>query len=177
MDQPEWLVVGYIAGTHGIRGEVRVVSRTDFPEIRFAPGAQLHLSHEGGETMLPLTVERSRPYKKGYILGFHGWTDINQVEPLKGGTLVVGRDEAVSGEDDAFYIHEILGCAVFTTEGELLGTITDILQPGANDVWVVRPAEGGRDWLIPYIDDVVLRVEPTNKRVVIQWMDGLEDSR
>ncbi|MDR6227290.1 ribosome maturation factor RimM [Desmospora profundinema] len=177
MGRPEWLVVGHIAGTHGIRGEVRVISRTDYPEVRFAPGSQLLLSQENKEEMLPLTVERSRPHKKGYILQFRDWTDINQSESLKGGTLVVDPEEAVDGGDDEFYFHEILGCEVFTTDGNRVGIITDILQPGANDVWVVRPPEGGRDWLIPYIDDVVQDVDVSAKRVVIHWMEGLEDSR
>lgn len=177
MKRPDWLVVGHIAGTHGIRGEVRVISRTDFPEVRFAPGARLLLSHDTPEQMRSLTVERSRPHKKGYILQFQEWTDINQAEPYKGSTLVVDPDEAVDSGEEEFYFHEILGCEVFTTDGTAVGTITDILQPGANDVWVVQATEGGREWLIPYIDDVVQKVDISARRVVIHWMEGLENLR
>ncbi|PTM59083.1 ribosome maturation factor RimM [Desmospora activa] len=177
MTRPNWLVVGHIAGTHGIRGEVRVISRTDFPEVRFAPGARLLLSHDSREGMQSLTVERSRPHKKGYILQFREWTDINQAELYKGSTLVVDPDEAVDSGDEEFYFHEILGCEVFTTDGERVGTITDILQPGANDVWVVQPGPGEREWLIPYIDDVVRSVDVSAKHVVIHWMEGLENLR
>jgi 16S rRNA processing protein RimM len=62
---------------------------------------------------------------------------------------------------------------VVTTEGERIGVVEDILQMPANDVWVVRPDGGGRDILIPYIDDVVLRVDPDAGRVTIRWMEGL----
>ncbi|MFC4076415.1 ribosome maturation factor RimM [Salinithrix halophila] len=172
MAEPDWLTVGHIAGTHGIRGEVRVVSRTDFPEVRFAPGTELMLSHPRLEGMVPLTVESFRPHKQGFLVKFREWADINEAEGYKSGTLMVERSKAVD-EDEAYYLFEIIGCEAVTTEGEKLGAIVDILQPGANDVWVVR-RPGGKDLLLPYIDDVVKDVDVEGKRVVIQWMEGLD---
>ncbi|OYD06457.1 ribosome maturation factor RimM [Paludifilum halophilum] len=174
MRKPDWLTVGHIAGTHGIRGGVRVIPRTDFPEVRFAPESQVFLSHPDHEEMLSLTVEDARPHKKGLLVRFQEWTDIDQVEPYKGGTLVVDpADRVEPEEEDAFYLYEIMGCEAVTTDGRTLGVVTDILQPGANDVWVVEKPEGG-ELLIPFIEDVVKEVDVSAKRVRIQWMEGLE---
>ncbi|SDW00625.1 16S rRNA processing protein RimM [Marininema mesophilum] len=171
MSEPDWLTVGHIAGTHGVRGEVRVVSRTDYPELRFVPKAKLMLSHPQLKENLVLTVESVRTHQKWYLIRFQEWPDLTAAEPFKGGTLMVDRSQGVE-EEDGFYHFEIIGCEVVTTEGEYLGTITNILQPGANDVWVVRSPKG-KELLIPYIDDVVKDVDVTTKRVTIQWMEGL----
>ncbi|PTX61266.1 16S rRNA processing protein RimM [Melghirimyces profundicolus] len=171
MREPNWLTVGHIAGTHGIRGEVRILSRTDYPEVRFAPGAELFLSHPKLDAPLRLTVKGARPHKRFWLIRFEEWTDINEAEPFKGGTLMVPREDAVEAE--GYYLHEIIGCEVVTTEGEKVGTVTEILQPGANDVWVVKKAEGG-ELLLPFIDDVVKDVDPDAGRVTIRWMEGLE---
>lgn len=173
MGEPDQLTVGRITGTHGIRGEVRVSSRTDYPKLRFAPGAKLFLSHPSLDEIQRITVVRARPHKDSWLLQFEEWTDINQAEPCKGGILLIDRQEAVEPEGDAYYLHEIIGCLVITTEGKTVGTVTEILQPGANDVWVVQKAGGG-EVLIPFIDEVVRKVDPSAKRVIIQWMEGLE---
>lgn len=172
MNEPEWLCVGYVAGTHGLRGEVRVASRTDSPAERFAVGAELYLDHPEGEALLPLTVERSRPHKKGWLIKFSGWDGIEEAEKYKGGKLLVPAAEE-DLEEDEYYFYQIIGCRAVTTDGRELGEIADILQTGANDVWVVRPEGGKRDLLIPFIDRVVKRVDIRAKRVVIQWMEGL----
>src|SRR5699024_497860 len=166
--------VGHIAGTHGIRGEVRVISRTDYPERRFASGSKLFLCHpDRKQRGLWLTVTSSRPHKSFWLLRFEEWDNVNQAEPYKGGTLMIGGEEAVGAEPDEYYLHEIVGCGVFTTDGERIGTVTDILQPGANDVWVVKRDTGG-ELLIPFIAPVVKDVDPEEERVTIQWMEGLE---
>lgn len=172
MDAPKWLCVGYITGTHGLRGEVRVASRTDSPEERFAVGKEVYLSPSEGEDLIPLQVERSRPHKKGWLIKFHGWDRIEEAEQYKGGKLVVCAAEE-DLEEEEYYFYQIIGCQVVTTEGRELGEVVEIIQTGANDVWVVRPADGGRDLLIPYIDQVVKEVDVESKQVVIQWMEGL----
>ncbi len=172
MDVPKWLCVGYITGTHGLRGEVRVASRTDSPEERFAVGKEVYLSPSEGEDLILLQVERSRPHKKGWLIKFHGWDRIEEAEQYKGGKLVVCAAEE-DLEEEEYYFYQIIGCQAVTTDGRVLGKVVDIIQTGANDVWVVRPADGGRDLLIPYIDQVVQKVDVGDKQVVIQWMEGL----
>lgn len=171
----EWLNVGKIVNTHGIHGEVRVISITDFKEARYKKGNTLYAFKEKGEK-IKLTVESWRQHKQFDLLKFEGLTNINDVEHLKGSTLKVNRDDLDDElEEGEFYYHEIIGLTVFTDSGEEIGTIKEILSPGANDVWVVKRKDNGKDVLIPYIDDVVKKVDLDNRNVIIFPMKGLLD--
>lgn len=174
MTAPEWLVVGNIVKPQGLRGEARVKIKTDFPEKRFAPNRSLTLTHPDLNSPLDVTVEYSRPHKGVYIVKFREFDAIEQIETLRGAEIRIATRETHQLEEDAYYFYEIIGCDVFTTDGERIGVITEILQPGANDVWVVKRDHGAKDLYLPYIDDVVKEVLPEQKRVVIEWMDGLE---
>ncbi|SDY73114.1 16S rRNA processing protein RimM [Evansella caseinilytica] len=171
----DWLNVGKIVNTHGIRGEVRVISRTDFPEKRYAAGSKLYVADEFGERT-PVIVSSWRQHKQFDLLTFDGLANVNDVEKWKGTLLQIPRekltDELYEGE---YYYHEIIGCRVFTDAGEELGTIKEILSPGANDVWVVKRKHPGKDVLVPYIEDVVKNVNIEEKQVVIYPMEGLLD--
>ncbi|MFD1038009.1 ribosome maturation factor RimM [Virgibacillus byunsanensis] len=164
--------VGKIVNTHGIRGEVKVHRISDFDE-RFTVGETLILVRENQE---PVTLEvKSHRIHKGFdLLQFKGLEDINDVEHFKGAFLKITEEQLTELEEDEFYYHEIIGCVVHTTDGEKLGVIKEILSPGANDVWVVKP-EKGKDILIPYIEDVVKEIDVTSKKVIIEPMEGLLD--
>jgi 16S rRNA processing protein RimM len=166
--------VGKIVNTQGIKGELKVLLQTDFPDVRFQKGSKLILIDAEQKTKLTVEVESGRLQKNVYIVKFVGFNDINQVEKYKGWMIKVGAADLLELEDDQYYYHEIMGCSVETEAGEALGTITDILTPGANDVWVVtRPA--GKPVLLPVIDDVVLQVDVAAKRVKVHMMEGLID--
>lgn len=171
----EYLLVGRIVGTHGIRGEVRVQSSTDFPKVRFAPGNRLILLPPGEQEPIGVTVEKSRPHKSVYLLKFHEWDNINQVEPFKKGLLAVTKENRVpvDEEEGEYYFHQIVGLTVVTTDGEEIGQVKEILPLPANDVWVVRSAETGKEVLIPYISEIVKDVDLSQKRITIEWMEGL----
>lgn len=170
--KPKWLTVGKVANTHGIRGEIRVFPETDFPEERFAKGNELVLVSPDETKTVPVTVVAARPQKTIYIVKLEQFTDINQVEPYKGWSVKVSADKRAKLAADEFYFHDIIGCRVVTEEGETIGDITDILRPGANDVWVVKRTNGKLAYL-PYIADVVLSVDPSEKLVTIRLMEGL----
>jgi 16S rRNA processing protein RimM len=176
MNPTEYLRVGRLVGTHGIRGEVRVLPDTDFPEERFASGRTLLLKHPSLSKPLPLTVEKSRPHKKGLLVKFAEWSNINEAEPYKGGQLVVSIEDAVSvrEEEGEFYFHQIIGCQVVTTDGRTFGQVKEILPLPANDVWVVRSEKSKKELLLPYIEDVVKKVDLENREITIEWMEGLE---
>jgi 16S rRNA processing protein RimM len=110
------------------------------------------------------------------LVKFAQWDHINQVEPYKGSQLVVDKSELapVAMEKGEFYYHQIVGCAVVTTDGERLGFVREILSLPANDVWVVRSHEEEKEMLIPYISDVVKEVDVENRQIRIQWMEGLD---
>lgn len=166
--------VGKIVNTHGIRGELKIVPQTDFLEERFAKGSKLVFFNPEKEELLPVTVESSRNHKNMIIARFQGYNDINEVEKYKGWLLKVEEQYLSELGDEEFYYHEIIGCLVFTEDGEELGTISDILSPGANDVWVVKRS-AGKPLLLPYIDEVVLNVDVEQKRVTVHLMEGLLD--
>lgn len=168
------LTVGKLVNTHGIKGEIKVLAITDFPEERFAKGKRLFLIPGDGTPSFWITVESSRFHKNTYILKVEGFTNINQVEKYKGSVLKVSQDDLVELPDNEYYYHDIIGCNVFADDNEdkSLGIITEIMSTGANDVWVVKPVSGS-DILIPVIDEVVLDVDVTNKKVKIYLMEGL----
>ncbi len=169
----QYFKVGKIVNTHGIRGEVRVISTTDFPEKRFQTGSRLVLFKEGMEP-LELEVKSWRKHKNFDLLSFAGLESINDVEPFKGGVLKVGEDQLEALEEHEYYYHEIIGCKVMTLSGTYIGTVKEILSPGANDVWVVK-GENGKEYLIPYIEDVVKSVDVEKKEITIEPMEGLLD--
>jgi 16S rRNA processing protein RimM len=166
--------VGKIVNTQGIRGEVKIVPQTDFPEVRFAKGSQLYAYAPDSSVGEPLTVEASRSQKGSYIVKFKEYNNINEVLRLKGGALKVHEEDLVELEEEEYYYHEIMGCEVYSEEGEKLGVIKEILSPSANDVWVAK-REKGKDLLIPVIDDVVREVDISRKRITIHVMEGLLD--
>lgn len=168
----EWYNVGKIVNTHGIRGEVRVVSSTDFPEERYAVGNKLSLFQEEKKTPLVLTVATHRQHKNFDLLTFEGFLTIEMVEAFRGGILKISENQLTDLEGNEFYFHEIMGCTVYDLEGQEIGVVTDILQTGANDVWTVTPAKG-KEHYIPYIEEVVKEIDIDDKKIIIDPLDGL----
>src|SRR5690625_3926620 len=138
--------VGKIVNTHGVRGEVRVIRITDFDE-RFTVGETLYLVMNE-EQPRPLKIVGHRKHKQFDLVLFEDYTNINEVEPFKGGMLKVHEADLTELSENEYYHHEIVGCAVYTEKNEKLGTIKEILSPGANDVWVVEQLKG-KDILLP----------------------------
>lgn len=170
----QWFNVGKVVNTHGVRGEIRVISSTDFQDERYAIGETLYLEHPNLTEKLPLKVASHRQHKNFDLLSFENYPNINDVEAFKGGMLQVKEDQLTELNEGEFYYHEIIGCEVLTEEGEPLGKIKEILSPGANDVWVIQRKNGGKDLLIPYIEQVVKEIDTVNKKVIIHLMDGLD---
>lgn len=168
----KWFNVGKIVNTQGIKGEVRVISTTDFPEERYQNGNVLFLFLPKQEKPIELTIKSHRTHKNFDLLLFEGYEDINEVEKFRDGILKVPESQLGELAEGEFYFYEIIGCLVSTKEGKEVGTVTEILTPGANDVWVVK-AENGKEVLIPYIDDVVKKVDLKEKVILIDPMEGL----
>lgn len=169
----EYLNVGKIVNTHGIRGEVRVISQTDFPDERYQKGAKLTLFRTGKEP-LELTITSHRKHKNFDLLTFDGYPNINDVEPFRDGILKVDMADLTELAADEFYYHEIIGLQVVEEDGKELGKIKEILSPGANDVWVVQ-RKGKKDALIPYIDSVVKSIDLATGIVTVEIPEGLLD--
>ena len=171
----EYYKVGKIVNTQGIRGEVRVISITDFEAERFQKGNTVYAQLPTDETMHSLVIDGVRKHKNFVILHFAGYPNINDVEFLKPSDLFV--DEAALADDvlaeGEYYYHDIIGLDVISVDGEKIGKIKEILAPGANDVWVVA-RKGQKDLLLPKIDQVIKKVDLENHQVTVEVMEGLD---
>ncbi|WEE37297.1 ribosome maturation factor RimM [Lactiplantibacillus paraplantarum] len=169
--------VGTLVNTHGIRGEVKVVVVTDFPEERFKVGQQLILFKSPDATTggVTVTITKSREQKGLYFLTFKGFDNINDVERYKGWTIKVPAEALHDLPAGEYYYHQIVGLQVVTTADEPLGTIKEILSPGANDVWVVQREHGQSDVLLPKIPQVIKNVDLATGVVTVELMEGLID--
>lgn len=170
----KWFNVGKIVNTHGIRGEVRVISKTDFADERYQPGNTLYIFKEGSQEPIKVVVESHRVHKNFDLLTFEGMHSIQDVEQFKGSLLRVDENQLSELDEGEYYFHEIIGCKVYTDDGEEIGTIREILATGANDVWVVK-RKAGKDLLIPYIDEIVKDIDIDEKKIIITPMEGLLD--
>jgi 16S rRNA processing protein RimM len=168
----KWFNVGKIVNTHGINGELRVISRTDFADERYKKGNSLFLFMSDKDEPIELIVQSHRVHKNFDLLTFAGYDNVNQVEKFKGGLLKVPENQLGGLAKDEYYFHEIIGCLVVTDQGEEIGIVKEILTPGANDVWVIS-GKGGKEQLIPYIEEVVKEIDVSAKTIVITPLEGL----
>ncbi|MED3953883.1 ribosome maturation factor RimM [Priestia aryabhattai] len=169
----KWFKVGKIVNTHGVKGEIRIVSTTDFADERYEKGNKLYIFKEKQSEPVEVTVASHRRHKNFDLLTFEGYHNVNDVEQYKNCEVKIPEEQLTGLEDGEFYFHEIIGCTVKTEDGVEVGTVKEILTPGANDVWVVK--KGGKEVLIPYIDDVVQSIDIEEKEIVITVMEGLLD--
>ena len=165
--------VGKIVNTQGLQGEMRVLSVTDFAEERFKKGNRLALFDKKDQFVMDVEIASHRKVKNFDIIKFKGMYHINDIEKYRDFSLKVVEEDLTDLEDGEFYYHEIIGLEVYEND-LLLGTIKEILQPGANDVWVVK-RKGKRDLLLPYIPPVVLGIDIEQGRVDVEIPEGLDD--
>ncbi|MCR4801894.1 MAG: ribosome maturation factor RimM [Lachnospiraceae bacterium] len=167
----EMLRVGVFANTHGVRGEIKVFPTTD-DVTRFKKLKKIYL--DKGTEKMELEIASVKYFKNMVILKFKGIDNINDIEKYKGKDLLIERKQAVKLEEDEYFICDIIGASVVTEEGENIGTLTEVLKTGANDVYVVEKKDGG-EVLIPVIDDCVLDLDFDEKIVTVRLMAGMMD--
>lgn len=167
----EFLRVGTIASTHGIRGEVKVFPTTDDVK-RFKKLKNCFL--DTGKERIPLEVESVKFFKQFAILKFKDYDNINDVEKYKGKDLLVDRANAVKLQKDEYFIADLIGLKVVTDEGNDFGTLKDVLQTGANDVYVIDGTDG-KEYLFPVIRECVLDISLEKGIVTVHIMPGLLD--
>lgn len=159
--------IGRVERPWGLRGEIKVLPLTDFPE-RFAPNAQFYVRGERRRVL------HSRWQKGRVFLALMGVEHVDAAEALRGELLEVAADDAPDFAEGEYYLDDVEGCEVMTEAGESLGTVREVLQPGSNDVYVVaRP--GRRDLLVPAMREVVLSVDIEAQRITVDLPEGLND--
>ena len=167
----DFLQVGVITATHGIRGEVKVFPTTDDPE-RFLDLETVYL--DTGRKKKLLTISSVKFFKQFVILKFKEFDNINDVEPFRKKSLLVTREQAVPLEEDEYFIADLIGLRVITDEDKVLGELTDVLETGANDVYQVTD-ENGKEILLPAIKDCILSVDLEKGEMKVHILEGLLD--
>ena len=167
----QFLRVGVISSTHGIRGEVKVYPTTDDPE-RFLDLDEVIL--DTGREHKILVIEGVKFFKNQVILKFKGYDNINDIEKYLKKDLLVDREHAVELGENENFIADLIDMEVVTDEGKVLGTLTDVIETGANDVYAVKTPEG-KEILLPAIRDCILDVNVDEKRMIVHVMEGLLD--
>ncbi len=165
----QYFQVGVISSTHGIRGEVKVYPTTDDP-ARFRRLKEVLLDTGGG--WMPLEIETVRFFKRMVIAKFKGYDSINDVEKYRGKGLYVPREQAVPLDEGEYYVADLLGIKVLLEDGQPFGTLKDVMQTGANDVYVVDSLHHG-EVLVPAIADCILEVSVEQGWMKIRLLDGL----
>ena len=169
MQQNDYLQVGVITSTHGIKGEVKVFPTTDDPN-RFRALKDVVL--DTGKEQIPLEIEGVKFFKQYVILKFKGIDNINDIEKYRKMPLLVSREHAVDLEEDEYYIADLIGMKVVLEDGSSFGTLTDVMETGANDVYVVENGEG-EEILLPAIRECILDVDVEKNVMTIHLMKGL----
>ena len=165
------LQVGIISSTHGIRGEVKIFPTTD-DAGRFKKLKEVILN-DGKEQIL-MQVEGVKFFKQFVIAKFKGYDSINDIEKYKGKSLFVTRENAVTLGKDEYFIADLIGVLVENEDGSFQGTLKDVLETGANDVYIVQSKEG-KEVLIPAIKDCILSVDLDSNKMKVHLLDGLLD--
>ena len=163
------LQVGVISSTHGVRGEVKVFPTTD-DVTRFRQLKKMYL--DTGREMLPLEIQNVKFFKQFAILKFKGIDNINDIEKYRGKSLMIDREDAADLEEDEYFIADMIGMKVCTEDGSEFGTLKDVMETGANDVYIIDSLEHG-EVLIPAIRECILDVDMDEERMTIHLMEGL----
>ncbi len=167
--EPVYLVVGRLRRPHGVRGEILMEVLTDFPE-RLKRGKQVFI----GDDRLPHTIAARRRHNDGLLLTFEGFTDRDQAAKLRNQDVFVLADSLPELPEGEYYHHQLIGLNVVADTGQLLGTLVEIIETGANDVYAVRD-ENGRELLLPAIPPVVLDVDLDSATMRVHLLEGLLD--
>ena len=161
--------VGVIANTHGIRGEVKVYPTTD-DVTRYKKLKEVLL--DTGKEYKTLEIASTRFFKNLVIVKFKGIDNINDIEMYKGRDLWIPREEGQELEEDEYYIADLLGMSVVLEDGQEFGTLKDVMETGANDVYIIDSAEHG-EVLLPAIKECILDVDLEKNIMTIHLMKGL----
>lgn len=165
------LRVGVISSTHGIKGEVKVFPTTD-DAGRFKTLKEVIL--DTGRESLKLEITNVKFFKKQVILKFKNYDRIEDIEKFKGKDIYVTRENAVKLEEGEYFIADLIGLSVILDDGQSLGILSDVLQTGANDVYIVKTGDN-KEILIPAIKECILNVDLENKTMTIRLLEGLLD--
>jgi 16S rRNA processing protein RimM len=158
--EPVFLVIGRLRHAHGVKGEIGMEVLTDFPE-RLKPGVRVYI----GENHKPHLIIHLRPKNKLLLLTFAEYTDCDQVNTIRNELVYTDANQLPALPEDHYYHHQLIGITVKNETGEILGILEEIIETGANDVYLVR-SESGSEVLLPAIEGVILDVNLEKREMV-----------
>jgi 16S rRNA processing protein RimM len=169
---PEYLVVGTVRKPHGVQGELQVALDTDRPAQVFRPGRSLALGDASGRPSgRTVTVSRTRPFKEGLLVLLAESTDRNAADTLRGATFLIPLEESAPAGDDEVPVHRLVGSTVLVGD-ERIGTVREILDTAGAELLVIgRP--NAPDALVPFVKEMVVRIDAERQEVVIDPPEGL----
>jgi 16S rRNA processing protein RimM len=167
VSEPGFVLVGVLRRPHGLRGELQMTIETDFPE-RLQVGTKLFL----GENHTPVTVRSQRTANDGLLLAFQEFPDRDSIESLRNAPLFTRAEDSPALPAGKYYQHQLIGLDVYSDQDQWLGNLAQILDTGANDIYVVKAAND-KEILLPAISDVIKTIDIENKRIIVHLMEGL----
>lgn len=175
-NRPQYLVIGEVLRPHGVQGELRIRILTDYPE-RIAELQTVYLGTDvDSPSIKPYPVQGMRMHQDYGLLSLHGINDRNKADRLRDLLIMIDMDNAIPLEEGEFYLFELIGLEVRTSEGEVLGTIADVIETGANDVYVVDSPRY-KEVLIPVTDETIIQTDIEAGVVVVRLPEGLLPSQ
>lgn len=158
------VVIGRITSPFGRKGEVKVQPFTDFPE-HFEELEEIYVADKSGGRMIE--IEKAWLHKGAVIIKFAGINDISTAETLRDKEVCIREAEMMELAEDEYYVHDIIGMDVVTTEGESLGKVTEVLRSPANDVYVTDKA------MIPAVKEFVEKIDTKDRKIIVRPVPGL----
>ncbi len=168
LGEPVFLAVGFLRRAHGLQGEVVMDILTDFPE-RLVRGKVVY----AGDEHIRLTIRSLRSKGKQVLIAFEEISDPESAVPLRNQYLFVRSDEIPPLPEGEYYHHELLGLNVFTPSGKRLGTLAEILETGANDVYIIRGEDDDTELLVPAIPEFIVEIRLAERAIIIsppEWL-------
>jgi 16S rRNA processing protein RimM len=165
------LLVGRVIRPHGLEGLLRIRSYAQ-SERSFLNAGTIFLKLDSGE-IHEFTVLSVRPHKNIFLMKLRSLNSLQEAEKYRGAEILISKDSVLEKEEDEYFWHELIGLRVYLNTGRYIGTISQILQTGSNDIYVVQ--EGDAEVLIPAIHDIVEEIDLSNRKMIICEMEGLLD--
>lgn len=166
-----YIEIGKAINTHGLKGELKIDSWSDFDEVRYTPGNTVYLEKDG--EAVPFTVKSYRPHKGFALVAFKELGDINAAEPYKGSIVLIDEKDRPDLPEGEYYFDELIGLMVEDEDGRHIGEVIAVEETnGAQDNLRVK-RENNSDVLIPYVDEFIVKIDPEVKVITVHVIEGL----
>jgi 16S rRNA processing protein RimM len=163
-------LIGNVLRAQGIKGEVKVAAASPRPE-RFKLLKKVYLKKDNVQTY---SIETVRLVQGFVYIKFKEITTRTEAESLRGAEILIEQQDLIQLQQDEYFIHDLIGCRVLSEEGIYIGEIIDVLQLSSNDVYVLQ-SDTGKEILIPAVKEVIKKITPESKQIIIHLLEGLLD--